>query len=181
MKRMAVLMALLLWALPAAADTYSWVDDQGTYNFTEDLSRVPKKYRKKVKRTSDVEAPPDTAVKAVEKAKAGEAKQNDPAAAKTADKAGTAAPAGKQLYAGKTFEAWRAELGQYESELEKIDQKLQTLRVVLGKPDQLSVKELSRTNDEYNSLRTTYTQKYAAYNELVEAARKAGLTVTIKK
>ncbi len=40
---------LMMTAGFAAAEMYKWVDDKGTVNFTEDYSKIPKKYRKKVK------------------------------------------------------------------------------------------------------------------------------------
>ncbi|MBV5339309.1 MAG: DUF4124 domain-containing protein [Deltaproteobacteria bacterium] len=46
---------ILLLVAPLHAETYSWVDDSGTYNLTEDYSSVPKKYRKKVKRREDIQ------------------------------------------------------------------------------------------------------------------------------
>ena len=48
MKKLLVVL-LLLYPLSASAQTYEWTDDGGTVNFTEDLGKVPKKYRKKVK------------------------------------------------------------------------------------------------------------------------------------
>jgi hypothetical protein len=48
MKKLLVVL-LLLYPLSASAVTYEWTDHAGTVNFTEDLGKVPKKYRKKVK------------------------------------------------------------------------------------------------------------------------------------
>jgi hypothetical protein len=48
MKKLLVLL-LLMYPLSAIAVTYEWTDRSGTVNFTEDLGKVPKKYRKKVK------------------------------------------------------------------------------------------------------------------------------------
>ena len=47
MKICMLCISLILFALPAIAETYTWEDDLGTVNFTEDLGNVPKKYRKK--------------------------------------------------------------------------------------------------------------------------------------
>ena len=42
MRFIAVAGAVLVLAVQVGAETYSWVDEQGTYNFTEDLSKVPR-------------------------------------------------------------------------------------------------------------------------------------------
>lgn len=48
MKKLLVLL-FLFCPFTAGAVTYQWTDSRGTINFTEDLGKVPKKYRKKVK------------------------------------------------------------------------------------------------------------------------------------
>lgn len=48
MKKLLVLL-FLLCPYAAGAVTYEWTDSRGTVNFTEDLGKVPKKYRKKMK------------------------------------------------------------------------------------------------------------------------------------
>jgi clan AA aspartic protease (TIGR02281 family) len=46
MKRALLLMvALVALAYPAGAEMYRWVDEKGTVHFTDDLSRIPEKYR----------------------------------------------------------------------------------------------------------------------------------------
>ena len=41
-------------ALSAAAETYKWTDDRGVINFSDDISSVPRRYRKKVKTMEDI-------------------------------------------------------------------------------------------------------------------------------
>jgi hypothetical protein len=48
------LLLLGMFAGTVGAETYSWVDSSGTAHFTEDISRVPKKYLKKVRVRGDV-------------------------------------------------------------------------------------------------------------------------------
>lgn len=44
-----VLMVFMGLAGPAWCETYEWTDNKGVVNFTDDLDRVPAKYRNKVK------------------------------------------------------------------------------------------------------------------------------------
>ena len=55
MKAVLLAGAALLLAVQAGAETYTWTDDKGTFNFTDDLSLVPQKYRKNVGKRGDVE------------------------------------------------------------------------------------------------------------------------------
>jgi len=49
-----VLLMLLCCAFSANADTYSWKDDKGVVNFTDDPSLIPPKYRGKAKKGEDI-------------------------------------------------------------------------------------------------------------------------------
>ena len=97
---------ILLLATSLHAETYSWVDDSGTYNFTEDYSSIPKKYQKKVKWREDL--PQDV----------------NPAPAVKFRKASEM----KELYGGKSRDAWRKELDVLEAELSGIEQRMEQLR-----------------------------------------------------
>jgi Domain of unknown function (DUF4124) len=58
MKSILILIAMLLFAGPVFADTYVWEDAHGTVNFADELGKVPKAYRKKVKIFGEEEPPP---------------------------------------------------------------------------------------------------------------------------
>ena len=58
MKKLAVVLFLMAFCVPAMAETYTWTDDSGTMNFTEDFGKIPKKYRKKARKVGDESAPP---------------------------------------------------------------------------------------------------------------------------
>jgi hypothetical protein len=58
MKRIVALVAvMLLRSLPVMAETYTWTDNSGTVNFSDDYSSVPKEYRKNVRKLGDMDAP----------------------------------------------------------------------------------------------------------------------------
>ena len=58
MKNVLILIVLMLFAVPLFAETFIWEDAQGTVNYADDLGKVPKQYRKKVKVFGEEEPPP---------------------------------------------------------------------------------------------------------------------------
>lgn len=175
MKSLLGLCVVLLLASPLGAETYSWVDESGTYNFTEDLGKVPKKYRKKVKRIEDAEKDPASQASAAPEKGAGlAAVPGAPPASSPAED--------KQLYNGKSRNAWLQEMEIQETELRKLEQLLDNLQKQAAKPSGLTAEQFAILKKDYDDARAAYDLKYKVYSGLVESARKAGLTVVeIKK
>lgn len=169
MKTLFCLVIVLLLSTRSGAETYSWVDETGTYNFSDDYNRVPKKYRKNIKRRGDDDSAP-----AIQKTPLPE--KNETPVVKPA----RSADVDKQLYNGKTQAAWRKEFDVQEVELKRLELRLEQMQVMLNKPGQLP-HERQTGIKEYDALRAEYKEKYAVYSDLIESARKAGLTVEIKK
>ena len=176
MKSFVCLGLVALLATQLHAETYSWIDDSGTYNFTEDYSRIPKKYRKKVKRREDVqqdEKPP--AASASEKKAVGPAEKPDAKASISPD-------SGKeQLYGGKSRAAWSREMAEREAELTGIEQRMEQIKKQISDTKGVTPGQFEELKKEYNNSRATYDQKYKGYSDLMETIRKAGIPVEIKK
>ena len=170
MKRLLCLFIVVLTASQVAAETYSWVDDAGTTNFSDDFNSVPKKYRKKVRRFGDSD---DVQTQPTEKV----LQKSESSGLKSA----TAGDADKQLYNGKTQEAWRKEFEAQEAELKRLEMSLGQLQDMIKKPNQVSRERQPELYKEYEAVREEYNAKYKSYGDLMESARKAGLTVEIKK
>ncbi len=165
---------ILMLASPLHAETFSWVDDSGTYNYTEDYSKVPKKYRKKVKRRDDL--PPDVS------------RQTSPAAGnglrpaeKTDTKSAVVQGDGKEMYGGKSRAEWRREMDGMEAELSGIEQHMEQLRKQIYDANGISRIQFDVLKKEYDNSREAYDQKYKNYTELIEMVRKAGIVVEMKK
>lgn len=172
MKSCIFLGVILLLATPLYADTYSWVDDDGTYNYTEDYLKVPKKYRKKAKRREDLQ--PEVKPSPVSD---GAPRQADKADVKT-----EAVPEGeKELYGGKSQAAWRGEMRALEAELSGIEQRMERLRKEISDPKIVSKVKFDALKKDYDESRISYDQKYKQYSELIETIRKAGIIVEIRK
>lgn len=174
MKMLLCLCSLLLMSQPLGAETYSWVDDAGTWNFSEDLSSVPKKYRKKMRRLEDAgnAQVPQEGVISKNKTGQAEAPGAKPAAAVAGD---------KQLYDGKTQDTWRKEFDAHELELKRLELQLEQLQTTLKGPAGISRERQSALLKEYETLRIEYNERYKVYGDVIESARKAGLTVEIRK
>jgi hypothetical protein len=171
MKSLLCLCLILLTASQLSAETYSWVDDSGVWNFSDDFNSVPKKYRKNVGRRADADN--------------SQVLQNLPELEKSQAPALKSEPAteinNKQLYNGKTHGDWRKEFDAHEVELQRLEQRLVQMQAVLKKPVNTSRSSLSSLLAEYEALRVEYKEKYRIYSELMESARRAGLTVEMKK
>jgi hypothetical protein len=161
-------------APPLYADTYSWIDENGTYNFTEEYSSVPKKFRKKVKRREDIpQEVKQTAAPSSEHVVKAEDKKGEAGAATSGSE--------KELYGGKTRAAWRNELDTMESELRALEIKIEQARLQINEPKGINDTQFEVLRNEYNANRLLYDSKYKSYKELVDTIRKTGLAVDIKK
>lgn len=120
-----LLVLLLLYPLSAAAETYQWTDERGTVNFSEDLGKVPKKFRKKAKKLGSEDAAPATTAAEPEAVppKAGEAQK------------------GKKLYGGKDEVSWRRDFLQATSNLEAAETELAALKARLSDTSRMSRSE----------------------------------------
>lgn len=157
------------------AETYSWVDDSGTYNFAEDYSSVPKKYRKKVKLRDDVpqDASPHTLLTPEKPAGQSE---------KIEARGGAIQGGDRNSYGGKSWAEWRKELDIREAELADIEQRMdQVQKQINNNGKGITKAQFEVLEKDYDDTRTVYEQKYKSYLELVETVRKAGVTVDIKK
>lgn len=161
---------ILLLSAPLQAETYSWVDGSGTYNFTEDYSKVPKKYQKRVKRREDIE--PQLSP---------ESESKPGPAEKTEAKPAVIAGGEKALYGGKSRAAWRKELDVMEVELGGIEQRMEQLRKQLNETKGITKIQFDLLKKEYDDNRASYVEKYKSYTELIEKVRKAGIVVDMKK
>ena len=163
MKKLLVAM-LLLYPLSALAQTYEWTDQRGTVNFTEDLGKVPKKYRKKVKVIGGEETgAPQTTVLEPEKGK-GKAKVKDDDSAK-----------GKKLFGGKDETAWHKEFQSAKGELQQTEASLAELKGRLGDTSKMSRSEYLSVQSSIKNLEFRLQQQQKKLDLLGESADRLGV------
>lgn len=162
MKKFLVLL-LLLYPVSALAVTYEWTDQTGTVNFTEDLGKVPKKYRKRVKVLGADES---GAPQVIESSEPDKGKAKDAGALKE-----------KQGLSPKDEAAIRKEYSAAKANLQATQQEVSDLRARLADTSKMS-------RSEYLALQNTLKQsEFRLKNEakklelLRQEADKAGVSV----
>ncbi|NJD90680.1 MAG: DUF4124 domain-containing protein [Geobacter sp.] len=151
----------------ANAETYTWTDSAGTVHFTEDPGTVPKKLRNTVRKLDDAEQPqPDNRVKEAQPG------SSPDAAAEEQSTDG--------MFDGKSYGQWQQELASREADMvavqKRIDEIAEQLKHTPG-----SSEAKKKLFDEYNPLFEKLKVMKTEYYQLVEAARKAGLTVNLQE
>jgi len=167
MKKLLVLL-FLFCPFTAGAVTYQWTDSRGTINFTEDLGKVPKKYRKKVKVLGAEESGTPLIIDSVESTKGKDA-VGQPAAGK--DKKGGSA---------KDDAAQRNEYLSTKVNLQAMEHNVADLKARLADNSKMS-------RSEYLSLQNTLKQEEYRVQEqkkrleqLRESAARSGVNLEQK-
>jgi len=159
MKKLLVMM-LLLYPLSSSAFTYQWTDDRGTVNFTEDLGKVPKKYRKKVKVSGGEDGAPQTTV--ISEPESGKAKGATPLQ-------------GKKLYGGKDESGWRNEFLSTRGNLQQAESDLAELRGRLGDTSKMSRSEYLSIQNSIKHGESRQQQLKKKLDLLQESADRIGV------
>lgn len=177
MTRLIVLLLVLTLPLTAVAEIYSWTDASGTVHFTEDLSQVPKPYRKKLTVRDDSLQP--VATESVASAPAVKQQASKPATA-AAGAAAAPGPAVEKtvdnLYGGKSAAAWQAEFKEKRAALQTVDDQIKQLQADMQMTKNVtSADKIAELNARRAALSRQYEAAAASLNQLVEQANQAGL------
>jgi hypothetical protein len=167
-------------ATPVYAETYKWIDDRGTVNFTEDYSRIPKKYRKKASMRGDVGATSSD----VSSASAEESKNewNGKAPADSGQAASDSKPEKKvATYGGKNGDEWSGEFGKINNEIKSAEEGIAQRRDKLSHPEKLTRAQYLGTEYEIKDLQTKLEELRGRRSSLDEAASRAGVPYELRK
>jgi len=176
-----LVVVVLLFASSALAETYTWVDSSGTVNFSDDLSQVPRKYRKKAKvrgdmgpgMPGDVESKEDTPASKEKGETARDAEKGDAGKSGKSDK--TAKSDKKDaLYGGKSGASWKKEFDTVRDQIESVDQQIEgnNKRMQQGKMTRSEYLSMEYANRSLQQKRNELIGKLESLNE---QATKAGL------
>lgn len=180
MTRFACTVMILALAVAAQADIYKWVDQRGTVNYTEDLGKVPKKYRKKVTVIPEGGAPAAEVTETVVE-RGGKEKKPE-----TGQKEVENAPAPKQekkkvVYGGKDEDAWKTEFRTLRSEIKANEAELAARRGRLANPGTMSRGDFLGVQREAKRIEETLTGLNTKLNALEESAQRAGVPLELRK
>ncbi len=172
-----IIVLLLLFAIPAGAETYRWVDSQGNTNYTDDLGNVPQKYRKSAKivgAEEDVTSPESGEVKDAAKPAAGEKKSAEtgeqPAVAKEQKKA----------YGGKSAEVWRRDFGQLDADIKAAEDQLAELNDRMKDTSKMSRGEYLSIQMGINGVETRLQRLKSKREALTSEADKANVPADLR-
>jgi hypothetical protein len=172
MRTVIMIAVLTLFAVPALAVTYEWVDKQGTVNFTEDLGNVPKEYRKQVKIVGEEE---DKST-AVSEDSSGEAKGGSQAKGKDKDTA-QAAPEKEQKksYGGKSADAWKREFADVNGKIRSEEEQLADLKDRMKDTSKMSRGEYLSIQMSINASESKLKSLRQKLDSLTSEADRAGV------
>jgi Domain of unknown function (DUF4124) len=169
MKIFIISIALILVALPVLAVTYTWEDDQGTVNFTEDLGNVPAKYRKKVKVVGEEELLPAESEDTGEKAPA-KAQVKGPGGATPAKQSDM-----KAVYGDKDAAAWKAKYAALDADVKAAEKQLVEYRNRLKDTSTMSRTEYLSIQSTIHSIENSVVMRRQKLEEFKQQAADAGV------
>lgn len=164
----------LLFAGSAVAETYMWEDSTGTVNFADDLSQVPKKYRKKVQVRGDLSAPTPEPSNAATEPGAAKTPTSGPASS-DAGKTGGGSEKKDLRYGGRSGEDWRGEFATLKADLKSTDDQIAELNGRLADTSQMSRADYLGIQSSLKSLQFHKAEVAKKLDALRQAASRAGV------
>jgi hypothetical protein len=175
MKILILLAGLLLWAAPLLAETYSWEDETGTVNYTENYTGIPAKFRKNARKLGDMGASPVSKESVSPSTGSSEA---PPAALKDTAAGKLESPVGN--FDGRSYDQWKLEFNEREAAMVAIKKQVDEIDALLNKRPS-NREQTQSLISERNKAVEQFTEMRKQYDQQVELARKAGVQVDITR
>ncbi|MBT1076844.1 DUF4124 domain-containing protein [Geobacter grbiciae] len=179
MTRFVCTVMILALAVAAQADIYKWVDQRGTVNYTEDLGKVPKKYRKKVTVIPEGGAPAAEVTETVERG--GKEKKPETGQKEVENALAPKQEKKKMVYGGKDEDAWKTEFRTLRSEIKANEAELAARRGRLANPGTMNRGDFLGVQREAKRIEETLTGLNTKLNTLEESAQRAGVPLELRK
>lgn len=178
MQRYLLALLLVMWACSAAAETWEWVDAQGTISFTDDPQNIPKQYGKSAKKLGGESSPPLQPV----------IPTPPPTIPAGTEAKGTISPAqpgtpvspapdakAPDNYGGKTAAEWKEAFSSLNGEIRGGDKRLKEKQLLLKEPGALSRNDYLKLEDEIRRLSSSLTALLARWELLSKEATVANV------
>ncbi len=167
-----VLVLLLFTCVGSSiAETYKWVDDKGTVNFADDLSQVPKKYRKKVRTMGDIGPSDAGSAETAGEATPARGTEVSPVAGETPEEKGKK----DTLFGGKSGATWKGEFSALRTDVAATDDRITELNKRLSDTSGMSRTEYLSIQNTIKNLRFHRDEVSRKLDSLNEAASRAGV------
>lgn len=164
-----IIITLLLMALPitCSAEIYKWVDEKGQTGFSDDLGKVPKKFRDKAVVTEQEQQ----AVEIIEKAEPGKgAKKGGDQSADAEEKGKGKA---KPLFGGKDGDAWKQDFARQKHEIKSLEEQAAGIKERMADSSKVSRGEYLTLQNTARDLDVRIGKAKQKLETLTDAANKA--------
>jgi hypothetical protein len=166
-----IILTLLLLATPllCSAEIYKWVDEKGQTGYSDDLGKVPKKYRDNAVVTEKQEQ----AVEIIEKS------EPEKSSKKGADGKGESDTKGKEkdkpTFDGKTGAAWKQDIARQKYEVKSLEDQAAGIKERMADGSKLSRGEYVSLQNTQRDLDVRIGKAKTKLEALLDAADKAGV------
>lgn len=176
MKLITVVVVIFMFAAPLMAETYTWEDETGTVNFTENYTSVPAKYRKKVRKLGGIGPDMSASLPAV-------VSTTKTTPAVRAISVASVSPEGRAagLFGGRQAEAWQQEMRPLYADVGRLEQQLVELETLIRKPNGISKSRIDGLPQEFKAAQQLYKLALKKYNDMNDEANKVGLPADFRK
>ena len=165
------MVTLLLLAVPAfcSAEIYKWVDEKGRIGYSDDLGRVPKKYRDNAVVTEKQEQ----AVEIIERTEPGKSpvKGADGKGESGSKERGKDSP----VFDGKTGDAWKQDFARQKHEVKSLEDHAAGIKERLADAGKVSRGEYVTLQNTQRDLDVRIEKAKMKLDALNDAAEKAGV------
>ena len=181
-----LLLLLLAAATVASAETWEWVDGQGTVTFTDDRQSIPRQYRGSARKLGyDVSAPP---LREPSPPPAPGAEQPPESRDGGGGTGSPAAPAGSgpgklspESYGGRTMAQWQEAFNAVDDEIREVDQLVREKQRLLKEPVSLGRSDYLKLEEEVRQLGGKRSALLARWESLKKEASAARLPIEWKQ
>lgn len=169
------ILILLLLAVPAlaSAQIYKWVDEKGQTGYSDDLGKVPYKYRDK----AVVEEPPEQAVEIIESSgpDKGRNKGAETKEEQKKDVRGQEKVKEKPAFEGKSGEAWKQDFARQKFQINSLEEQLAGIKERMADGSKMSRGEYLALQNTQRDLEVRIEKARKKLAELNDAAENAGV------
>lgn len=182
---------MMMWAGGVAAETWEWVDSQGTVSFTDDLQNIPRESRRSARKIAVESSPaPQPASPAAPVPTEGGAADQRSAVPDTSAAPLPSGVAGqppseggtvRAAYGNRTAAQWQEAFCSLNGEIRGVDGQLKEKQRLLKEPGTLSRSDYLKLEDEIRRLSSSLTALLATWDVLNREATAAQVPLELRQ